>query len=100
MGKKKSKQKTNLLYQRLEEALEQGAQVWIETDASSFSGIPINLTEDFLEIMVITSPEDEDEEGNDVYERTTWLIRLEAIAAMAYQSQYWSKDRLEGIFAS
>ncbi|MDY6937136.1 MAG: hypothetical protein SWY16_05650 [Cyanobacteriota bacterium] len=96
MGKKSRNRKASLLYQRLQEALQQGSQVWIEASDLSYTGIPINLTPDFVEILVLSSDRDE-EEIDLAYERTIWLIRLSAIFAISYPTEYWSKERLEGL---
>ncbi|TAE93200.1 MAG: hypothetical protein EAZ79_28120 [Oscillatoriales cyanobacterium] len=94
MGKKskakKSQVKTStLLSQRLQEALDRGSKVWIKTNNSSFGGIPINLFGEFAELLVIVPPND--------YGQVTWLIRLSDIIALAYPTEYWSKDRLESL---
>lgn len=97
MGKKTKVKKSNLLYQRLQEALDRGTQVWIETEERSFSGVPINLNREFVEILVLgTFYEDEQEEAS--YESTAWLIRLSSISAIAYRTESWSTDQLENLF--
>ena len=93
MGKKYKTKKSNLLCQRLQEALERGSKVWLETDDRSLSGIPINLTEQFVELLVLISPYEEDDD--DTYERTTWLLRISSISAIAYHTEYWSKDKFD-----
>ncbi|MBE9041686.1 hypothetical protein IQ235_12935 [Oscillatoriales cyanobacterium LEGE 11467] len=94
MGKKSRNKTANLLYQRLQEALQQGSQVWIEASDLSYTGIPINLTPEFVEILVLNSDREE-EEIDLAYERTIWLVRLSAIFAISYPTEYWSKERLE-----
>ncbi len=91
----------DLLHQRLEEALQNGDKVWIETNNDSFAGIPIRLDHDFVEILTLSSTEDEEEEEPEDpgYKRTTWLIRLAGIEAVAYPTEHWSKDRLEHLFS-
>jgi len=101
MGKKSKAQKSqvkksSLLCQRLQEALDRGSKVWIKTNNSSFGGIPINLFGEFLELLVIVSPH-EQAENIDAYGQVTWLIRLSDIIALAYPTEYWSKDRLESL---
>jgi hypothetical protein len=87
---------TNLLYRRLEEALQHGSNVWLETNSDSFSGIPIHLDREYVEILALSIPEDDDPENFATpYKRTTWLIRLSSIEAVAYPTENWSKDRLE-----
>ncbi len=85
----------NLLHQRLEEALQNGDKVWIETNNDSFAGIPIRLDSEFVEILTLSSTVDEEEQDDPAYKRTTWLIRLACIEAVAYPTEHWSKDRLE-----
>lgn len=85
---------SNLLYWRLEEALQQGSKVWIETNNDSYAGIPLHLDSEFIEILALSVSEDEDFEET-MYKRTTWLIRLSSIEAVAYPTEQWSKDRLE-----
>lgn len=94
MTKKSKVKKSCLLSQRLQEALDRGSKVWMKTNNSSFGGIPINLSREFAEILVIVSPS-EHGENNDSYGQVTWLIRLSDIIAVAYPTEYWSKDRLE-----
>jgi len=89
----------NLLHQRLEEALQNGDKVWIETNNDSFAGIPIRLDGDFVEILTLSSTTDDDEPEDPGYKRTTWLIRLACIEAVAYPTEHWSKDRLENLFS-
>lgn len=84
--------KSNLLYQRLKEALDRGSKIQIEAE-DSFSGIPINLDEEFVEILLLVTP-DEYDEDDDEYKCITWLIRLESIFAIAYPTQTWSKEKL------
>ncbi|MDY6781116.1 MAG: hypothetical protein SW833_00930 [Cyanobacteriota bacterium] len=87
---------TDLLHSRLEEALQHGSNVWLETNSDSFSGVPIHLDQEFVELLALSIPEDEDlEHTSTPYRRTTWLIRLSSIEAVAYPTESWSKDRLE-----
>jgi hypothetical protein len=86
----------NLLHSRLEEALQHGSNVWLETNSDSFSGVPIHLDKEFVELLALSIPDDEDSEHcSTPYKRTTWLIRLSSIEAVAYPTESWSKDRLE-----
>lgn len=96
MAKQSKVKKSCLLSQRLQEALDRGSKVWIKTNNSSFGGIPINLARDFAELLVIVPPS-EHGENNDSYGQVTWLIRLSDIIAVAYPTEYWSKDRLESL---
>ncbi len=93
MAKKDKSKKSNLLYQRLQEALENGNKVRIEAE-ESYYGLPITLTEDFVEIMVLVPPDEYDDE-DDSFKQVTWLIRLASIFAIAYPTEYWSTARLE-----
>jgi len=90
--KYKSK-KPNLLYQRLTEALENGSKVRIEAE-ETYYGLPVSVTEDFVEILVLVPPNEFDEE-DDTFKQVTWLIRLESIFAIAYPTEHWSSARLE-----
>ena len=101
MGKKSKAKKSqvkesSLLSQRLQAALDRGSKVWIKTNNTSFGGIPINLYGEFAEILVIVPP-NENSENTDAYGQVTWLIRLSDIIALAYPTEYWSKDRLESL---
>lgn len=96
MGKKSKVKKSCLLSQRLQDALDRGSKVWMKTNSSSFGGIPINLSGEFAEILVIVPPS-EHGENNDSYGQVSWLIRLSDIIAVAYPTEYWSKDRLESL---
>ncbi|MBE9115146.1 hypothetical protein IQ249_04460 [Lusitaniella coriacea LEGE 07157] len=96
LGKNTVSQPTNLLYQRLEDALQEGNKIWLETNNDSFAGTPVHLDEEFVELLalsVATNGELKDES----YQRTTWLIRLDCIAAVAYPTEHWSKTRLESL---
>jgi hypothetical protein len=95
-AKKSQVKKPSLLFQRLQEALDRGSKVWIKTNNSSLGGIPINLFGEFAEILVIVPP-NEHGENSDAYGQVTWLIRLSDIIAVAYPTEYWSKDRLESL---
>ena len=89
---------TNLLYERLEEALQQGTKVRIETNNDSFAGVPIHLDWEFVELLAL-STSDEEEVEDKAYRRTTWLVRLSAIEAVAYFNERWSKERFENLLA-
>lgn len=95
LAKKSQVKKSNLLYQRLKEALDRGSKIQIEAE-DSFSGIPINLDQEFVEILLLVPP-DEYDEDDDEYKCITWLIRLESIFAIAYPTQTWSKEKLENL---
>jgi len=95
LAKKSQDKKSNLLYQRLKEALDRGSKIQIEAE-DSFSGIPINLDQEFVEILLLVPP-DEYDEDDDEYKCITWLIRLESIFAIAYPTQTWSKEKLANL---
>lgn len=95
LAKKSQVNKSNLLYQRLKEALDRGSKIQIEAE-DSFSGIPINLDEKFVEIILLVPP-DEYNEDDDEYKCLTWLIRLESIFAISYPTQTWSKEKLANL---
>ncbi|MEC4802738.1 MAG: hypothetical protein SAJ12_03930 [Jaaginema sp. PMC 1079.18] len=91
---RRTQRSSNLLGWRLEEALQQGSKVWIETNNDSYAGIPLHLDAEFIEILALSVSEEEDFEDT-LYKRTTWLIRLSSIEAVAYPTEQWSKNRLE-----
>lgn len=108
------KPKKNLLQRRLEDALEQGDSIWIETSSDSYEGIPIHMDEEFVELLVLATDDndlglvadDEEEESllgdlllldEEGCKRTSWLIRLSSIMAIAYPTENWSKERLENL---
>ncbi len=96
---------TNLLYERLDEALQQGTKVRIETNNDSFAGVPIHLDWEFVELLALSTSEEEEEEEEELedkdksYRRTTWLVRLSTIEAVAYFNENWSKERFENLLA-
>ncbi|NEO54084.1 MAG: hypothetical protein F6K54_13945 [Okeania sp. SIO3B5] len=93
MAKKQKSKKSNLLYQRLTEALENGSKVRIEAE-ETYYGLPVTVTKDFVEIMVLVAPDEFDDE-DDTFKQVTWLVRLSSIFAIAYPTEYWSTARLE-----
>lgn len=93
VAKKQKSKKSNLLYQRLTEALENGSKVRIEAE-ETYYGLPITVTKDFVEIMVLVPPDEFDDE-DDTFKQVTWLVRLSSIFAIAYPTEYWSTARLE-----
>ncbi|GGA49060.1 hypothetical protein [Okeania sp. KiyG1] len=93
MAKKQKSKKSNLLYQRLTEALENGSKVRIEAE-ETYYGLPVTVTKDFVEIMVLVPPDEFDDE-DDTFKQVTWLVRLSSIFAIAYPTEYWSTARLE-----
>ena len=93
MAKKLKANKPSLLYRRLKEAMENGSKVRIEAE-ESYYGIPINLTREFVEVLVLVPPDEFDEE-DEGFKRVTWLVRLSSIFAIAYATEYWSTERLE-----
>lgn len=95
MAKASKGKKSSLLYHRLQEALDNGSQVRIEAE-ESFSGIPVYLDSEFVEVIVMVPPDEFDEE-DDEYKCMTWLVRLSSIFALGYPSQSWSKERLENL---
>lgn len=82
----------NLLYQRLEDALQQGLELRLVTQGDRFSGVPIAMDEEFIEILYLHVAEAEDSE-DEPYARTVWVIRIAEILAVAYQ-QSWSRAKL------
>ena len=95
MAKASKVKQSSLLSRRLQEALDNGHQVHIEAE-ESFSGIPVHLDSEFVEIITMVPP-DEFEEGDDEYKCMTWLIQLSSIFAIGYPSQSWSQERLENL---
>ncbi|MGA7952543.1 MAG: hypothetical protein WCA07_03385 [Gloeobacterales cyanobacterium] len=95
MAKKVKAKKIDLLYQRLNEALQQGSKLHIETVNDSYTGTPVHLDPKFIEIVIFSSSHDD--EGDEFHKRTAWLIRLSHISAIAYPTEAWSKERLEDL---
>jgi hypothetical protein len=83
---------SNRLYSRLNEALQSGSKVWIEVPGDRYSGRPIYLDSEFVEVLCIYTP-DKHEASSEPCLSTTWLIRLSQIVAVAYPSEQWSADR-------
>jgi hypothetical protein len=88
---------TNRMYQRLEEALHTGSEVWFRMPGTRLAGVPIFLDNDYVEVvdMDVAEGYDEMEPYEDPYQRTVWLIRLDEISAISYATDRWSKDRFE-----
>jgi hypothetical protein len=84
---------SNRIHQRLEEALQQGLEVRIKVADSGFIGVPIYLDDEFVELVYLYVKEDEDDQDEEPYARTVWLIRLAEIKAVAI-TQPWSRQRL------
>jgi hypothetical protein len=91
----KQAKKIDLLYQRLEEALQGGSKIHLETVNDSYTGTPVHLDHKFVEIVIFSSSRDDD--GDECHKRTAWLIRLSHISAIAYPTEAWSKERLEDL---
>ncbi|MEO0456674.1 MAG: hypothetical protein AAF152_08830 [Cyanobacteria bacterium P01_A01_bin.114] len=85
------------LYQRLEEALHTGTEVWFRMPGTRLVGIPIHLDAEYVEVVDVDVAEGfEDEDITDEpYQRTVWLIRLAEISAISYATDRWSKERFE-----
>jgi hypothetical protein len=96
MGKKSELKQSSLLYQRLKAALHDGIKVWFETRDKSYFGIPIGLDRSFVEVLVLV-PGSEDNSTEYSFQRVTWVVRLSAISAIAYPSEYWSTERLDSL---
>ena len=96
MGKKNEIKQSSLLYQRLKTALHDGIKVWFETRDKSYFGIPIAIDRSFVEVLVLV-PGSEDNSTEYSFQRVTWVVRLSAISAIAYPSEYWSTDRLDSL---
>ncbi|MEO1401404.1 MAG: hypothetical protein AAFV72_09205 [Cyanobacteria bacterium J06635_1] len=84
------------LFQRLEDALQEGTEVKFRLTWGNLTGIPIYLDPTCVEIVSVNVyVEDDDEPSEEISWRTVWLIRLEEINAIAYLSESWSKGRFE-----
>ena len=90
-------QTSNLLHQRLEEALQNGSEIRIRTHDAGFVGIPIHLDAEFVELvyLYVNNDDDDEDEATNPYGRTVWLIKLSDITAIAYPFRTWSKQDLE-----
>jgi hypothetical protein len=85
---------SNLLYNRLHEALQSGSEVRVRLSNSSFYGVPINLDTQFIEIMSLQVDKSEKDSS---YDKAVWLVKLSEIVAFSYPLESWSKNRLEGL---
>lgn len=86
--------KSNLMYQRLQAALHQGLEVRVVTADCRFTGIPIYLDSEFVEILYLHMPDAEDvDDDEEPYLRSAWLIRLSEVTAVGYTAS-WSKQKL------
>lgn len=84
------------LYQRFEEALQEGTEIKLRLTWGNLTGIPIYLDSTCVEIVSVNVYMDEDDEvSEEISWRTVWLVRLEEINAIAYLSESWSKGRFE-----
>ncbi|MEO0521214.1 MAG: hypothetical protein AAF171_28445, partial [Cyanobacteria bacterium P01_A01_bin.116] len=85
------------LYNRLEEALHAGSEVWFRMPGTRLVGIPIFLDSEYVEVVDVDVAEgfEDDELPDEPYQRTVWLIRLEEISAISYATDRWSKERFE-----
>ncbi len=95
MGKNDIKE-SSLLHQRLKTALHDGIKVWFETRDKSYFGVPIGLDRDFVEVLILV-PGSEEDSTEYIFQRVTWVVRLSAISAIAYPSEYWSTERLDSL---
>lgn len=89
------------LYQRLEEALHTGSEVWFRMPGTRLVGIPIHLDAEYVEVVDVDIAEGFEDEDlpEDPYQRTVWLIRLSEISAISYATDRWSKDRFERLLS-
>ncbi len=85
---------SDLLFHRLQEALQQGTEVRIRLANSSFYGVPVHLDGEFVEILSLYVDESD---TNSLCERAVWLIKLSEIVAFSYPIDSWSKERLEAL---
>ena len=85
------------LYQRLEEALQAGTEVSLRLTWGGFTGIPIYLDSDCVEIVYVHVSDlyEDDNPSEDISWRTVWLVHLEEISAISYLSESWSKGQFE-----
>ncbi len=90
---------SNLLYQRLEDALQQGLELRLVTQGDRFCGVPIAMDEEFIEILYLHVADDDDASEEEPYARTVWVIRIAEILAVAYQ-QSWSREKLMRLLPS
>jgi hypothetical protein len=85
---------SNLLYSRLHDALQSGSEVRVRLSSCSFYGVPINLDEQFIEIM---SLQVDKTDQTAFCEKAVWLVKLSEIVAFSYPLESWSKERLEDL---
>jgi hypothetical protein len=88
------KRQPSILYQRLEEAWQQGRELRVKVSHGSFfSGIPVHLDSEFVELLSLHVSEEEDNLEEEAFYRTVWLIKLAEIVALSYPTELWSKER-------
>jgi hypothetical protein len=84
-------------YQRLEEAMHSGREVSFRLPWGGLIGVPIYLDETCVEIVYVhvADRDPSHDLAEELSRRTVWLIRLAEISALAFDSESWSKQRLE-----
>lgn len=60
----------------------------------TFFGVPVYLDHEFVELVYLYVA-DKDDQEDEPYARTAWLIRLEHIVAVGYPLDSWSNERFE-----
>lgn len=88
---------SDILLQRLQEALLHGTEVRIRLANSSFHGVPVHLDSEVVEILCLYVDESDE---SAMCERAMWLIKLSEIVAFSYPIDSWSKERLEALLES
>jgi hypothetical protein len=84
----------NLLVQRLEEALHQGLKVHIETADSIYKGIPVQMDEDFVEIVTLWTKKQDEEK---THHRSHRVIRIEVIETVGCDPEDWDCERFDAL---
>lgn len=84
----------SILRKRLQQALEYGLKVKVQTTGSGWTGIPTHLDDEFLELSFISVTT---EESGVEAASTAWILRLSAIEAIALATEVWDINRLSEI---
>lgn len=84
----------DILRQRLQQAIEEGANLTIETSNETWLGTPIYLDKEWIEVLVVSVG---DNDGKIEGEHQAWLIRLDRIEAIAAPAERWNARRLAEI---
>lgn len=80
----------SILRQRLQQALDEGSSLTLETNGETWIGSPTYLDDEWVEILCVTTF---DYDGAVKGKRQAWLIRLDRIDAIAAPCETWDMER-------